>query len=148
MRLVLATAVLAAIGAAQAFAAAPPNTKICGQIDGPHARYLSLVSGIKSDGSRWTIIATGVDCGYAKKQAPGLLKQWSKAKLGASLKLAGASCLKMVDADYSGTGKSSGGFMCHLGSGAPTSIFGPKTFAVRETAPYTVAQIKAFFGIK
>jgi hypothetical protein len=147
MRVVLTAVVFAAI-ASQAFAAAPPNTRICGQIKGPHARYLSLVSGIRSDGSFWTIIATGADCRYAKTQTPGLLKQWAKAKLGASLKLAGASCLKMVDAAYSGSGKSSGGFMCHLGAGAPTSIFGQKTFAARETSPYTIARIKAFFGIR
>jgi hypothetical protein len=134
--------------AAQAHGAAPPNTKICGQIKGPHARYLSLVSGVKSDGSTWTIIVTGVDCSYAKKQTPKLLGQWAKAKLGAPLKLEGASCVKMVDAGYSGSGRSSGGFMCHRGTGAPTSIFGPRTFAARETAPYTVAQIKAFFGVK
>lgn len=54
----------------------------------------------------------------------------------------------MIDAGYSGSGKSSGGFVFRLGSGPPVSIFGPKTFAARETAPYAVAQIKAFFGIR
>lgn len=129
-------------------AAAPANTKICGQIAGPHARYLSRVSGIKSSGSTWTIISTGVACSYAKSKAPGLLKQWAKAKLGAPLKLPGASCVKMIDTGYDGHGTASGGFMCHVGSGAPVSIFGQKTFAARETAPYTIAQIKAFFGIR
>jgi hypothetical protein len=148
LAVVAAALASAAVFALHAPAAAAPNTKICGQIKGPHARYLSLVSGIKSDGSTWTIIATGVDCSYGKKQTPGLLKQWAKAKLGAPLRLKGASCLKMVDAGYSGSGRSSGGFLCHLGAGLPVSIFGQKTFAARETAPYTVAQIKAFFGIR
>ena len=149
--IVLSAAVLTGIGT-QALAArnaAPANTKICGQIKrGPHAKYLSLVSGIRSDGTTWTVIVTGVPCAYAMTKTPGLLKQWAKAKIGAPLKLAGATCLKMTDRAYSGQGTSSGGFMCHRGSGAPTNIFGPSTFAARETAPYTVAQIKAFFGIK
>jgi hypothetical protein len=145
--LVLATAMLAA-GTVVATAAAPPDTKICAQISGPHARYHPLVSGIKSDGSTWTVIVTGVDCKYAVAKAPGLLKQWTKAKLGARLTLKGASCLKMIDAAYSGSGTSSGGLMRHLGTSPPVSIFGPKTFAVRETSPYSIAQIKAFFGIR
>ena len=150
-RLVLAALLALAGFASQAVAApaaAPPNTRICGQIKGPHAKYLSVVSGLRSEGTTWTIIVTGVDCTYAKKQTPGLLKQWAKAKIGASLTLAGASCIKMTDRGYSGQGTSSGGFMCHKGSSPPTSIFGQNTFAARETNPYTVAQIKAFFGIK
>jgi hypothetical protein len=145
------TFALSATLAAQAFAApeaAPSSTKICGQIKGPHARYWSMVSGIKSDGSSWTVIVTGVDCEYALAKTPALLKQWTKAKIGAPLKLTGASCVKMADRSYSGAGPGSGGFMCHFGAGPVVSIFGPKTFAARETAPYTVAQIKAFFGIK
>ena len=82
-----------------------------------------------------------------RKQTPGLLKQWAKAKIGAPLKLAGESCIKMIDRAYSGKGTGSGGFMCHKGSAPPTSEFGQKTFAARETNPYTIAQIKAFFHI-
>ena len=154
MRTTIALAFVAAVlgglgaGAVAAPVAAPPGTKICGQIKGPHARYLSLVSGVRSEGTTWTIIVTGVDCKYAQKQVPGLLKQWEKAKIGAPLKLAGANCVKMTDRGYTGQGTASGGFMCHKGSGPPSSIFGQKTFAARETSPYTVAQIKAFFGIR
>ena len=139
----------ATVQAIAAPAAAPANTRICGQIThGPHARYWSVVSGIKSDGTTWTVIATGVPCQYAMAKSPGLLMQWAKARIGAALKLAGATCLKMTDKAYSGQGTSSGGFLCHKGTGPPTSVFGPATFAARETNPYTVAQIKAFFGIK
>jgi hypothetical protein len=153
MRFVLVLAVTVAAGALAAHvaatsAAAPPNARVCKQIKGPRARYLSRVSGFKSAGSTWTVLATGVDCGYAVKQTPALLKQWTKAKLGAPLRLAGARCLKMIDTGYSGSGTASGGFMCRLGTQAPTSVFGQKTFAGRETAPYTIAQIKAFFGIR
>lgn len=147
-------AVVAALSAGVAVAgvaraAAPANTRICGQLThGPHASYLSHVSGIKSTGTTWTVIATGVSCTYATSKTPALLEQWAKAKLGAPLVLAGATCLKMIDSAYSGSGQSSGGFLCHVGSGPPTSIFGPSTFTARETNPYSVAQIKAFFGIK
>jgi hypothetical protein len=130
--------------------AAPPNTRVCGaQIkNGPAASYLSRVSGFKSKGTTWTVLATGVPCSYARAKTRGLLKQWAKAKLGARLSLAGAVCVKMIDSGYSGTGQSSGGFICHVVAGAPTSIFGQKTFAARETSPYSISQIKAFFGIK
>lgn len=143
----LVAAGFAALGLV-ARAAAPSNTKICTQLKGPHASYLSLVSGVKSQGSTWTVLATGVPCGAAVKQVPGLLSKWAKAKLGAALPWPGYTCVKMVDRGYDGTGQSSGGVLCHKGAGAPTSVFGPNTFAARETAPYTVLQIKAFFGIK
>jgi hypothetical protein len=146
---VVVIALAAPASAISAPAAAPSNSRICGpQIQGPHARYLSAVSGFKSDGTTWTILATGVDCTYARKQTPGLLKQWSKARTGAPLKLAGWSCVKMTDRGYSGAGTASGGLMCHKGSSPPTSVFGQNTFAARETNPYTIAQIKAFFGIR
>jgi hypothetical protein len=150
-RLLLAALLALAAFTAQAVAApaaAPPNTRICGQIKGPHAKYLSAVSGFRSQGTTWTIIVTGVDCKYATKQTPGLLKQWAKAKIGAALKLAGESCIKMIDHGYSGQGTASGGFMCRKGSSPPISVFDQKTFAARETNPYTIAQIKALFGIK
>ena len=54
----------------------------------------------------------------------------------------------MIDSAYSGAGQSSGGFLCHVGAGPPTSVFGASTFAARETNPYSIAQIKQFFGIK
>jgi hypothetical protein len=149
--LFLSVAALAAGSASTdaASRAAPPNTRICTQVkNGPYASYLSLVSGIKSKGTTWTILVTGVPCSYAVAKTPGLLKQWPKAKLGGRLQLAGAVCVKMIDAAYAGHGQSSGGFMCHRGSAPPISIFGPNTFAARETNPYTIAQIKAFFGIK
>jgi hypothetical protein len=129
-------------------AVAPPNTRICGQIHGPHASYVSVVSGIKSSGTAWTVIATGVPCTYAMSKTPGLLKLWAKARLGARIALPGYTCLKMTDRSYSGSGTSSGGFLCHRGSTPAMTIFGPSTFTARETAPYSVAQIKAFFGIK
>jgi hypothetical protein len=149
--LVLAGAVLALVSlqAVAAPAAAPGSTRICGQIKhGPHAKYLSLVSGIKSDGTTWTVIATGVPCKTALAKTPGLLKRWPKATIGARLPLAGYTCLKMADSAYTGSGQSSGGFLCHRGAGSPTSVFGPNTFTARGTDPYTIPQIKAFFGIK
>ena len=146
---VLVALTIVAARAVASTAAAPANTRICGpQIQGPHASYLSNVSGLRSDGSTWTIIATAVDCTFARKHAPGLLGQWAKAKIGASLKLSGWSCLKMVDHGYTGHGTASGGFMCHKGSSLPVRVFGQNTFAVRETSPYTIGQIKAFFGIR
>lgn len=152
LALVLSVSALAGVAAQTTTATAtlaPASTRVCGQIKhGPHARYQSVVSGIKSDGTTWTVIATGVSCGYAISMSPGLLKQWATARIGAPLKLAGATCLKMTDQGYSGQGTSSGGFLCHKGQGPPTSVFGPATFTARETNPYTVAQIKAFFGIK
>jgi hypothetical protein len=127
--------------------AAHPGTRICGQLAGPHASYLSRVSGMKSHGSTWTILSTGVSCSAASAAAPPLLSQWAKAQLGARLSLKGYTCSKLIDTGYSGTGTSSGGVLCHQGSTPAASIFAPSTFAVRETAPYTVAQIKAFFGL-
>jgi hypothetical protein len=146
--LAIASAVVPTTVAAAARSAAPPNTRICGQVSGPHASYRSAVSGLKSQGTTWTVIATGVSCDVAKAKSPGLLKQWAKAKLGGRLTLPGYTCLKMTDGAYSGSGTSSGGFLCHRGSTPATSVFGQGTFTARETAPYTVAQIKAFFGIK
>jgi hypothetical protein len=131
-----------------ASAAAPSDTKICKQVPGPHASYLSAVSGIKSNGNTWTVLATGVACSEALRHVPSLLSQWSKAKIGAALSLPGYTCVKMTDRGYGGTGLSSGGLLCHKGAGAASFVFGPNTFTARETAPYTIAQIKAFFGIK
>jgi hypothetical protein len=37
---------------------------------------------------------------------------------------------------------------CHKGSAPATTIFDPGTFAFRMTGSYTIAQIKAFFGMK
>jgi len=132
-------------------AAAPAATKVCTQLTGaalPHASYLSVVSGVKSTGNTWTVLATGVPCSDAVRQAPGLLARWAKAKLGATIPWPGYTCLKMVDRTYDGAGASSGGLVCHKGAGAPASVFGPATFAVRETAPYSIPQVKAFFGIR
>ena len=154
MRGALAVGILAAtltagdmIGLA-ASGIAPAATRVCGQMPGPHASYLSRVSGIKSAGTTWTVIATGVPCSIALAKTPGLLRKWAAAKLGASLALTGNTCLKMIDTGYSGTGTGSGGFLCHRGAGRPTTVFGPRTFTARETSPYTIAQIKAFFGIR
>jgi hypothetical protein len=154
-RSLVVVAVLAALvfvddaSSAPAGRSAAPGTRVCGQIkNGPYASYLSSVSGIKSKGTTWTVLATDVPCSFALAQTPALLKQWAKAPLGGSLRLTGATCLKMTDGGYSGTGTSSGGFVCHRGAGAPTSVFGARTFAARETNPYTIPQIKAFFGIK
>jgi hypothetical protein len=150
LAVVLAAGLAVALSAPAAAgpSAAPPNTRVCGQLHGPHASYRSVVSGIRSTGSTWTVIATGVPCGFALTKSPALLKQWATAKLGARVALTGYTCLKMTDQGYSGSGTSSGGFLCHKGSTAATSVFGPATFTARETAPYSVAQIKAFFGIR
>lgn len=151
-RLLVAALLLAvAVAGTQALAAstrALVRGSVCGQIKhGPHAAYWSNVSGIRSKGTTWTVLATDVSCTYAMKQVPALLKQWQHAKPGARLGLAGATCIVSTDRAYSGSGTSSGGFVCHKGSGA-AAIFSPSTFAARETDPYTVAQIKAFFGLK
>src|SRR5262249_24955202 len=146
--LVVGAAVALGTSARAEITVAPPNTRVCGQIQhGPHASYLSVVSGIRSNGTTWTVIATGVPCGYAMSKTPGLLKLGAKAALGARIALSGYTCLKMTDRSYSGSGTSSGGFLCHRGSTPALTIFGPATFTARETAPYSVAQIKAFFGI-
>ena len=72
---------------------------------------------------------------------------WTKAKLGAPLPLAGFTCVKMIDASYDGKGKSSGGGLCHVGSIPGATPFSQNTFAFRNTGPYSVAQIKAFFHL-
>jgi hypothetical protein len=53
----------------------------------------------------------------------------------------------MVDRGYSGKGLASGGGVCRVGAKPAKTVFDPKTFAFRQTAPYTVAQIRAFFGL-
>jgi hypothetical protein len=145
--LALVSALLAPIAAQ---AGAGSTTKICGQIkNGPHASYWSKVSGIRQkDGTTWTVLATGVDCAKAVSSTKKLLPAWQKAALGARLPLAGYTCVKMVDSSYSGTGRASGGGLCHVGSTPATSVFAPGTFAFRMTGVYTIAQIKAFFHLK
>jgi hypothetical protein len=146
---VLVAALAAALSLAAAQADAASATKICGQIkNGPRASYWSLVSGIKQKGgTTWTVLATGVPCGKAVTGSKKLFAQWKTAKLGAPLKLAGFTCVKMIDASYDGKGKSSGGGLCHVGTTPSSSVFSPNTFAFRMTGSYTVAQIKAFFHI-
>lgn len=148
--LALLVAAVAAIDAGTAGGAAPPNAKICGQIkNGPHASYWSVVTGIKEkDGTTWTVLSTGVDCGFTINASKKLLPVWAHAKLGAKLPFAGYACVKMIDKSYSGTGTSSGGGSCRKGSAPATTIFDPGTFAFRMTGTYTIAQIKAFFGMK
>jgi hypothetical protein len=150
LALALLVAAAAAIGAGTAVGAAPANAKICGQIkNGPNASYWSVVTGIKQKGgTTWTVLATGVDCGFAMNGSKKLLPVWAHAKLGAKLPFPGYSCVKMVDKTYSGTGTSSGGASCHKGSAPATTIFDQGTFAFRMTGNYTIAQIKAFFGMK
>jgi hypothetical protein len=65
----------------------------------------------------------------------------------ARLNLSGSTCVVSTDRAYSGQGTSSGGFVCHKGK-TPAAIFTPNTFAARETDPYTIAQIKQFFGLQ
>jgi len=159
LAIVVATVALASVAARLdgAHAAVASATKVCTpQIkNGPKASYWSSVSGIKvKNGTTWTVLATGVDCGKAigysktflgmgsKKQGP-----WAKAKLGAPLPLKGFTCVKMIDASYDGMGKSSGGGLCHVGSTPGASPFSPDTFAFRDTGPYSVAQIKQFFHL-
>jgi len=148
---VLSLAVACSVTPALAVAAAPSTAKVCTQLKDPSlpsASYLSSVSGIKSKGNQWTVLATGVDCTTAISAAGKLLPRWKTAALGATLPWPGYTCFKMTDSTYAGTGASSGGFICHQGSGRATSVFQAKTFAVRETYPYSVAQVKAFFGIR
>jgi hypothetical protein len=148
LALLVATAGATAVGTAGG--AAPANARICGQIkNGPHASYWSVVTGIKEkDGTTWTVLATGVDCGFATNASKKLLPVWAHAKLGAKLPFRGYACVKMIDKSYSGTGTSSGGGSCHKGSAPATTIFDPGTFAFRMTGNYTIAQIKAFFGMR
>jgi len=153
---VLSCAALAAGVTATGAASGASVTRVCGQLTStakrqlPSAKYLSLVSGIRSSGSTWTVLATGVPCGTALSSTPALLRQWQQARLGARLDpgLAGYTCVKAIDRAWSGSGQSSGGFVCQKGSGLPASVFAPGTFAARETSPYTIAQIKAFFHIQ
>ena len=147
LRLAIGTALVGAVAFATTAHAVPPNTKVCGQLSGPYVKYWSLISGMKAAGTRWTVISTGVDCGFALRSTPGLLSQWTKAPLGGSLRLTGYACTKLVDSSYDGKGRASGGGLCHKGT-TPGVPFGQQTFAFRGTGSYTVAQIKAFFGIR
>jgi len=149
IRLVLAsTAVVLAVAAGSASAAG--GTQICGQIkNGPSASYWSSVSGIRlKSGSTWTVLATGVRCGFAVKASKSLFGAWKAAKIGGSLKLKGYTCVKMTDRTYDGKGISSGGGLCHVGATPGLTPFAPNTFAFRMTGPYTITQIKAFFHLK
>ncbi len=128
---------------------ARPDTTLCKQIPGPYAAYLSLVSGFRSKGTTWTVLATKhLTCAFAVAQASALLRKWRSAAIGARLSLPGFACVKMRDRAYSGPGVSSGGFLCHRGGVPAPSPFAPDTFAVRETNPYTPEQIRALFGIR
>ncbi len=154
MRLVIAAfsaALASAVAISLAGAATSAGTQVCTQLKGsklPTASYLSSVSGIKSHGNVWTILATDVKCSTAVSISLKLLPHWKTAGLGASLPWPGYTCFKMIDAKYTGGGRSSGGFLCHRGAGRATSPFGSMTFAARETSPYSVSQVKQFFGLK
>lgn len=149
-RVVVLLAALVVASAVAGSAGAVGATHVCGQIKhGPSATYWSRVSGIRlKSGTTWTVLATDVDCRFALKASKSLFGAWKAAKLGASLKLKGYACVKMVDLSYDGKGTSSGGGLCHVGSTPAVSPFSPNTFAFRMTGPYTVAQIKAFFHLK
>jgi hypothetical protein len=146
------SAVLAStVAISMAGAATSAGTQICTQLKGPKlptASYLSSVSGIKSHGNVWTILATRVKCSTAVSISRKMLPRWKVARLGASLPWPGYTCFKMIDAKYTGRGKSSGGFLCHRGTRRATSPFAARTFAARETYPYSVKQVKQFFGLK
>ena len=149
IRLMLAsTAVVLAVAAGSASAAG--GTKICGQIKhGPSASYWSSVSGIRlKSGTTWTVLATGVKCGFALTASKSLFGAWKAAKVGAPLTLKGYTCVKMTDRTYDGKGIASGGGLCHVGTTPGLTPFAPNTFAFRMTGPYTIPQIKAFFHLK
>ena len=133
-----------------ASAAPAVGTRICGQMkNGPFASYWSRVSGVKQKGGRtWTVIATGVDCGFATSATHELFPEWQRAKPGDPLSLKGYACVKMVDSSYSGRSVSSGGGLCHVGKVPASSLVAPNTFAFRMTGSYSIAQIKAFLRIK
>jgi hypothetical protein len=141
---------IAAVLAAPAVSSAlgHPGSKLCGQRPGPYASYLSRVSGFKSRGKTWTVIATPASlCRFALAHLDTLLGEWKRAKLGAQLALPGYTCVKMVDTGYGGAGTASGGFLCHRGKTPAPTIFDANSFTARESAPYSAASIRALFGI-
>jgi hypothetical protein len=144
---VVAAAIASAVVAVAGVARSAQVGVICGQIKhGPYASYRSSVSGVREQGTTWTVIATGLPCATALKATPALLEQWAKAKIGGPLTLSGMHCLKMADGAYSGSGTSSGGFVCGSQAGTPY-IFAPKTFAARMTGVWSIAVIKQYFGL-
>jgi len=141
MRIALALTLTVAVGgllATQVFAAAEGKTKICGQKKGPFASWSATIPGLNKTyrfkGSTWTVFATDVKCSFAMASAPGLLRQWSKAKISARLTLKGWLCTKEKGRGYSGKGTSSGS----IGCAGPKGAF----IAIYMYAPYTLAQIK------
>jgi hypothetical protein len=135
-----------ALGAQPAGGSRAATGTICGQLKGPYASFWSSVTGLKLKGTTWTVIATGVPCPFALASTPGLLTQWTKAPIGGSLTLKGGHCVKMSDRAYSGSGTSSGGFVCTTGSVYPV-IFGPKTFTARMTDGWSTSQMKQYLGL-
>jgi hypothetical protein len=146
MRRSLLVAVAVAVGVAALAAEAParPSSKIviCGQIkNGPAhdwsfpasvAKQLGIPARVR--GTTWTVLATGVPCGFAMKKTPALLRQWGKVAIAARLRpgVAGWVCAK--DKGYAGFGgKGSPGGSC-LKAGALFSFIG--------SGPYTLAQVK------
>jgi hypothetical protein len=146
-RTVAIVVVLSIAAVATSPAAGKPAARgtICGQVKGPSASFWSVVTGLKLKGTTWTVLATDVPCSTAMKDSPGLLGQWTKAKIGGSLTLAGFHCLKMTDRAYSGNGVASGGFVCGT-SGTP-AVFGSHTFSARMTDGWSTAQIRQYLGL-
>lgn len=98
MRISIALALAAGVIAASA-AAAPalgPETHICGQVKhGPRVTWTFQLTGATLTGTTWTVFADpGIDCKFALRVTPGLLKQWGKAKPASNLSpgLAGWVC--------------------------------------------------------
>jgi hypothetical protein len=130
---------LAALATAAAPAPASPagKTQVCGQRQGPSTAWSDTLPGLgtyKFKGNTWTVFATDVSCPFALQAAPGLLAQWSKAKIGGRLTLPGWLCTKEKASAYSGKGTSSGSVGC-VGKKAAF-------IAIWMYAPYTLAQIK------
>jgi hypothetical protein len=123
--------------AAQGLAAGNGAVKICGQKHGPHAAWRTPAIAGKTyrfKGSTWTVFVTVTPCSFAMKVAPGMLRQWEKAKLGARLSLPHWTCTKNPAFAYSGPGKSSGSLGC---AGPKGQIIGIVMYA-----PITLGQIK------
>jgi hypothetical protein len=116
--------------------------KICGQKHGPHAAWRIQIPGSKTfkfKGSTWTVFVSGTPCSFAMKVAPGLLKQWAKAKPSAArLVLPHWICTKNPSQAYSGSGKSSGSIGC---AGPKGQIIGIVMYA-----PISLGQIKQIAG--
>ena len=136
----VAVAVVAACLASSAPAAL--RGRLCGQIQhGPKTAWALNVAGKTAhfSGNTWSVFALpAVPCATPMTAARGLLAQWSKAKVGATLPLQGWLCTK--DRTVA-SARASGDVSC-VDYGGNAS----KYFIVVMIAPYSPAAFEKAFG--